>query len=124
MAVKVRFPPALRFVDVEAASTIEVLRGELASQLIAYGYEDLDLSVLRGPDRRITRLISNWVYQQTEEDGSGLFSGIRYLSRLDSRWECWAVFEGVPIEELVRLPIFREDESLAKVAEIYGLTVF
>jgi hypothetical protein len=62
------------------------------------------------------------------QPGSGLSSrphaGIRYLSRLNTDWECWAVFDHVTIEELTRRPILRSDESLARIARLYQLVVF
>jgi hypothetical protein len=51
-------------------------------------------------------------------------AGIRYLSRLNTDWECWAVFDHVTIEELTRRPILRSDESLARIARLYQLVVF
>ena len=53
-----------------------------------------------------------------------MFAGVRYLSRLDDAWECWAVFEDVDIVELNRQPILREDPELLRVANYYGLRVF
>jgi hypothetical protein len=123
LAVKVKFRTILKFVDLEAAETIEMLRQSLASEFLVLGHNDIDLSTIRGPDRRVTRWISNWVYSQTDDQGNPLYAGIRYLSRLDSKWECWAIFEDVGIEELIRQPIFREDESLQKVASKYRLIV-
>lgn len=59
-----------------------------------------------------------------DEDGQPLYAGIRYLSRLSSDWECWAVFDRVPIEELTRRPILREDAALNRIATLYGLKVY
>ncbi len=52
------------------------------------------------------------------------FAGIRYLSRLSSDWECWALFENVALDEHERRPIPRDDEALLRIADLYGLTVF
>lgn len=35
------------------------------------------------------------------------FAGIRYLSRLSTEWECWALFENVALAEQERRPIRR-----------------
>lgn len=123
LAVRVRLITPLTFIDVEDAGTIELLRRELATELLDLGYKDLDLSTVRGSDRRVTRLVSQWAFSQTEDDDRFLYGGIRYLSRLDSKWECWAVFQDVDIEELVRQPIFSQDTPLRRVAKLYGLTV-
>jgi hypothetical protein len=116
--------PAVRFLDVEAASTRAVLRAELGDLLAFYGYTDLDVPTVRGADRRITRWIGRWAYQQRDPQDRPVFAGIRYLSRLSSDWECWVVFEDVVLEEQERRPILRDDEALSRVADLYGLTVF
>jgi hypothetical protein len=112
------------FLDIEALPTRQVLRVELAELLAFHGYRDLDVSVIRGGDRRITRWIGSWAFQQYDDDGVATYAGIRYLSRLSTTWECWAVFNRVRLEEQERRPILRHDESLARIASGYGLTVF
>lgn len=113
------FPDEPRFLDVEALETREALRKELGSILAYYGYDDLDVSVVRGSDRRITRWISSFAH---EVDPA--IAGIRYLSRLSSDWECWAVFDNVDLEQLETQPILRTDAELTNVAKTYGLTIF
>ncbi len=81
------------FLDVEALQTRECLRQTLALGLSALGHDDLDVSVVRGPDRRVTRLIAHWAYQVHDDNGEPLYAGIRYVSKLNSDWECWALFE-------------------------------
>jgi hypothetical protein len=130
-AVHVRFPQddtaavaGPQFLDIESMQTREALLPDLEPLLRFYGYEDLDVPVVRGHDRRVTRYISQWTYEQCDADQRPLNAGIRYLSRLNSDWECWAVFDRVPIEELTRRPILREDEALKRVAKKYGLTPY
>lgn len=129
LAVRVRPTPsarltAVRFLDVEAAQTRAVLRFELGDLLAYHGYTDLDVPTVRGGDRRITRWIGRWAHQQRDEQGRSVFAGVRYLSRLSSAWECWALFEDVALEERERRPILSNDEALLKVTQLYGLTVF
>jgi hypothetical protein len=114
--------PNLRFLDVESLETREQLRKDLAGILAVYGYSDLDVSTVRGGDRRITRWISKWAHGQRADDGAA-FAGIRYLSRLSSEWECWAVFDDVGIIEIAREPIRRQDGALLSVAKRFDLTV-
>lgn len=116
--------PATRFLDIEAAATRAVLRGELGELLAFHGYSDLDIPTVRGGDRRITRWIGRWAYEQRDANGRMKFAGIRYLSRLSSDWECWALFEDVALTEQERRPVARNDEALARIADLYGLTVF
>jgi hypothetical protein len=113
-----------RFLDVESASTRAVLRREIGDLLAYYGYEDLDVATVRGGDRRITRWIGKWAFDQRDPDGRPAYAGVRYLSRLNTDWECWAVFDHAEIDELERKPILRSDRDLAKVARLYDLTVF
>lgn len=123
-AVKVHVDRGYEFLDVEALATHQVLRRELALGLSALGYTDLDVGVVRGPDRRVTRLIADWTYQQETAEGLGRFAGIRYSSRLSSEWTCWAVFPGVELEPRAALPIEREMAELVAIAEQFSLRVF
>jgi hypothetical protein len=116
--------PAIRFLDVEAARTRAVLRDQLGNLLAYFGYDDLDVPTVRGKDRRITRWIGRWAYEQRDDDDRPTFAGIRYLSRLNTDWECWVVFEDVPLDELERRPVQRDDDALTRVARLYGLTIF
>jgi hypothetical protein len=124
-AVHVRAPKDALFVDMESVATHQFLRGELAAGLVALGVEDLDVATVRGPDRRVTQMISEWAYLAREGD-EPLYAGIRYLSRLGSQWECWAVFEDDEREFDVveRRPITKDMPELQEVAELFGLTVF
>jgi RES domain len=130
LAVRVRFKPGslfpggVRFLDVESPETREVLRVELAEILAYFGYEDMDVATVRAQDRRITRYISRWAFDARDDDGNPKYAGVRYLSRLDSAWECWAVFHDVEIEEISRHSILPGDEDLCRVAKRYGLRVF
>lgn len=129
IAVQVEFVPSerlpeLRFLDVEALSTRRELRTELASLLAFYGYEDLDVPTVRGGDRRITRWIAKWAFEQRDADDLPIFAGIRYLSRLNTDWECWAVFHDVEIREITREPIERENPALEAIASHFDLRVF
>lgn len=116
--------PAIRLLDVESAETRSVLREELGELLAFYGYSDLDVPTVRGGDRRITRWIGRWAYEQRDANDRMKFAGIRYLSRLSSEWECWAIFENVALDEQERRPIPRDDEALLRITDLYGLTVF
>lgn len=129
VAVQANFVPSsslsvIRFLDVEALKTRQALRDELANLLAFYGHSDLDVPTVRGSDRRITRWIGKWAFELRDDKGVPVFAGIRYLSRLNTDWECWAVFHDVQIEEKSRQPIERENPVLRSVAKEFGLTVF
>jgi hypothetical protein len=122
LAVRAMPPNDPPFLDVEAAESLQVLRDEVADVLDQYDYEDLDIGLIRGPDRRVTRAISQWAYEQTNETGEyALFAGIRYCSRQGPDLECWAVFDDINFVELERRPITLDMPALRKVAKVYDL---
>lgn len=124
-AVHVRLRGDLLFLDVESSQTHQYLRGELALGLSTLGLTDLDVGTVRGPDRRVTKMISEWAYM-SEESGHPRFAGIRYESRIRSGWECWAAFddEELDIDVLETLPITPDMPALAAVAELFDLQIF
>lgn len=113
----------LAFVDVEHPDTHEYLTATLAPQLTALEVAQLDVAAVRGPNRLLTRTISNWVYAVTNEDGTPKYSGIRYKSRLGDH-ECWAVFEGTILQVRERRPLQLSDPDLQAVAAQFGLRLF
>ena len=115
--------PSLQFLDVEARKTREYLRTALGPILAYYELDDLDVATIRGADRRITRWIAKWAQEAWDENGERIFAGIRYLSRLDTEWECWAVFDDVGLLETEREPITRQHPALRSIARAYKLTV-
>lgn len=123
LAVQVTFPSSLPFLDVEALRTREHLQRELGGLLAFHGIKDLDVSIIRGGNRHITRYISQWAHSQIDEQGQPLYAGIRYLSRLNTKWECWAAFGRTDIHELTRHSIFKTDEELLRAARRFGLQV-
>lgn len=111
-------PPETRFLDVEALETREQLRVDLGAILAFYGYSDLDVAVVRGSDRRVTRFISQYAFSLLN------VAGIRYLSRLNSRWECWAVFDGVPLVQLEVRGLTPTDDAVEAIERAYKIKVF
>ncbi len=124
-AVHVRPSADAAFLDVESPVTHQFLRKELALGLSALGLDDLDVAAVRGPDRRVTRLIADWAYL-ANDNGDPLYAGIRYESRLRSGWECWALFDDDELElEVIEIvPITPDMPALQHVAELFGLRIF
>lgn len=116
--------PLLQFVDVEQSQTIRHLERALAPMLAYYGYPHLNVSVLRGGDRRVTRLVSKYIHSQRGPDDAPLYAGIQYRSQLGSDWQCWAMFEGVGIERVSTRGIELQDPTFRKICSRYGLTPF
>lgn len=121
-AVRVRLPTDMQYLDVEHPNTHQFLRRKLALGLSALDQDDLDVGVIRGPDRRVTRLISHWAWSQSEPTGP-TYAGIRYLSRIDTRWECWAVFWDVPLKVLDTKPITTDMPDLMDIGDFLGLRI-
>jgi len=113
--------PARPFLDVEATETHQVLRLALAPELADLGHHDLDVAAVRGPDRRLTRLIAAWAWRQRDSTGRPRYAGLRYLSRLDSRWECWAVFDDVPLLDATEHSILVDDPALVDVSALFHI---
>jgi hypothetical protein len=124
--VEIALDPGYQFLDVDDLDTHQVLRGELALGLAALGYTDLDTGLIRGPDRRVTRLVASWAYQQMADGADELYrlAGIRYVSRLSNDRVCWANFPGVELEQRQALPVEREMPDLVAVAERFDHRVF
>ncbi len=125
-AVKVLLPENLPYLDVESPETHQYLRSTLALGLSSLGYDDLDVATVRGKDRRVTRLISEWAYRATvgEDDSTPMYAGLRYLSRLHNAWECWAVFHDIDLKVVDTRPINLEMPELKAVAKLFELQVF
>ena len=83
----------------------------------------LDISTVRGPDRRVTQMISQWACAARTEQGELRFAGLRYQSRLDDGWECWAVCADTDLEVEQILPVSLQMNELQQGAEAFGLTV-
>ena len=111
----------LPFIDVEAQATWNALEGETG--VLPETVDRLDVGLVRGPDRVLTRAIASWAYTQTDGDGLPLYSGIRYLSRAGN-FECWAIFDGtVVVEPEPAGEIVTSDVDLRSVCKAYGLTI-
>ncbi len=122
-----RLDPNLRFVDVDAGASIQHLRAPLAALAVKLGKRDVDLSVIAGAERPITQACARYIYEQVDDEGQPAFAGIRYLSRLNAQWECWAVFDDRLRHEpgFPSLPasIFPDDPDLETVAHLFEITI-
>lgn len=116
--------PSLRFVDLAAPQTMTHLRTALAKRAAELGIDDIDLSTITSRQRRFSQDCARYIYEQVDEAGNPLYAGIRYPSRLNPDWECWAIFD----TRMVHHPcptetIHPDDTGLVEAAELLGLTI-
>jgi len=88
-SARVRAP--LPIVDLEDPDTIQACREILAPFADALGLTDVDISTVTGPHRRLTRALASIMYLEGWP-ATPAYGGIRYVSRLNRAWECWALF--------------------------------
>jgi hypothetical protein len=106
-----------RWLDLRTVETFQALRSVLAVQAAAIAVVDLDLGSVAGPRRDFTQAIARWAY----EEG---YHGIVYKSRLDHRFDCWAVFDTATIEPVGDPePLNSDDPDLGRVADLFRLAI-
>jgi hypothetical protein len=119
--------PSLLFVDLTAAETIQYLRRPLAAVAHSLGLPDIDEAAVIGPNRAFTQRVARYLYEQCDDEGHPLYAGIRYCSRLDLEWECWALYadrmKHLPGMPALSETIFPDDPDLMKIASLWGLTI-
>lgn len=112
----------LPFLNVDSPDTHTFLTEVMAAQLEALGIHNLDVSVVRGPNRFVTRAIAEWAYVAVDDDSYPKYSGLRYESRLGPH-ECWAIFSGVQLTDTKFEAIPRTNPHISSVARSFGLTI-
>lgn len=122
---RLRVVDPLPFLDVEHPATLAHLSEVMSGELTRLGYEhNLDISDVCNRDRRLTRAIAHYAYTAVDDDDSFLYSGIRYISRVHSAWECWAIFDGTRIEVVDQQAIELSDPDLENIANMWDLRIF
>ncbi len=115
---------SLPLADFEDAATIQALRAELAPIAARLGLGNVDFSAVSGPQREFTQHASLYVYSQVDASGGPRYAGIRYASRLNHAWECWALFEGRFRCDTLRVDTIASDDlRLHAAAAILGLAI-
>jgi hypothetical protein len=116
--------PHASFVDIGDARTLMVLRRVLAPAARALSLPDVDLSAVTGPARALTQAAARHIYEEHDSAGLPCYAGIRYTSRLDRAWECWAVFSDRLRHRVVRVDaITAHGTALVEAAGVLGLRV-
>ena len=118
--------PVGHYIDVWHPVTMVALVPGAASLLREFGLKLLDLRALtderRGFTRRLGALLRDGA---TSEQGELRASGLRYESRLTPRWECWALWEPLPLipgeADVQRVRI--DTPALRTAAELLGVVL-
>lgn len=106
-----------RWLDLRRLETAEALRIELAPLLRQLALSDLDVRVLRGPSRPLTRAVGRWAYDAG-------YRSIAYRSRFHDALDCWAIFEGAGFDRVGGIvPITPADPDLRAAAALFGLAI-
>jgi hypothetical protein len=114
---RLRVEPGQRWLDLRAPETLQTLRTELATVLVALGLPDLDVSAARGPSRALTRQVARWAFERD-------LQGIAYRSRFADDVDCWAIFEGARLTVVGSPePIAWDDFDMAAAAKLFSLTI-
>jgi hypothetical protein len=116
--------PSHLFVDFTSAQTVQALRQGLARLATTLGLTDVDFSTVTGPMRRFTQECARYVYEQVDEHAQPRYAGICYQSRLNPKWQCWAIFHD-RLRHTPRLPttILPDDPDLCRVASLFQLSI-
>jgi hypothetical protein len=116
----VTFPLA----DFDASETVQALRPVLAPAAVLLRLPDIDLSAIPGPQRELTQEAGAYIYSQRDAQGRPLYAGIRYVSRLNREWECWAIFADRLRHRPLRVdPIAADDPDLYEAARTLDLAI-
>jgi hypothetical protein len=111
-------------VAVGGATSISVLRGELAALALQCGIDDLDAATIRlSAPRRFTQRVSRFIYEQVPEDGLP-YAGIFYLSRYGDDVANYGVFErgdAFPITSIGRSGITQDDADFVHACKLLGI---
>jgi len=66
------------FIDVESSDAWPVLEDALALELSLLGVSHIDVSIVRGSNRLVTRLLARWAYLASSASGEPAYGGVRY----------------------------------------------
>ncbi len=86
-------------IDITHPRTFVAVFPRVVALLPKYGLKAFDRSALLETERDFTRELAG-VYRAaaTAPDGTLLTGGLRYESRLPPSWECWALWDPLPLD--------------------------
>jgi hypothetical protein len=90
---------AAETIDISAPRTMIAALPGVRSLLRNYKIPSFDRAALLSTKRGFTRRVAGYLREEaTDGDGSLQAAGLRYESRLPPSWECWALWEPLPID--------------------------
>lgn len=91
--------PDTQAIDVASRRTQLALLPGIAGLVRAFGFPGLDSAALRTSKRAFTRQVAGHLHLAARDEAGELRAcGIRYESRLPPAWECWALWEPLPLD--------------------------
>ncbi len=92
--------PEVQAIDIAAPRTMIAALPGVRALLRGYGIPSFDRAALLSTKRGFTRRVAGYIREQAT-DGNGTLRavGLRYESRLPPSWECWALWEPLPIAQ-------------------------
>lgn len=118
-----RLDDDLLFADFTTPRTFQVLTEELTKWLFHFKLKEFDLSAITSQQRRLTQEAARYVYELANV--GFVFAGIHYISRLNPKWEMWAIFDDrmvhtpADLSEIIRA----DDDGLIEAAYSLDITI-
>ena len=91
----------VEFIAVDDWRTYNAVAPKAIRALLRYGIERFDRRTLLDERRYVTRTLAGLYRADATDPSTGdlLAAGLRFTSRLPPAWECWALWEPLPLDE-------------------------
>lgn len=118
--------PGAIAIDVSHPKTYVAIFRRAMPLLLSYGMRAFDRAALLETERNFTRELAG-LYRAaaTRADGTLEAVGLRYESRLPPGWECWALWEPLPlaVSHTASEPVTSETPALRRAAAQLGVVL-
>ena len=119
--------PRATFIDVDDWRTYIAVAPKALPALVGYGIKRFDRSTVLDERRYITRTLAGVYRDQATEPLSGELraAGLRSTSRLPPAWECWALWEPLPLDAANAEiePVTIDTPQLRTAAAMLGIAI-
>ena len=115
--------PDVWLIDVMHPNTHNACWPALRTLLEAFGHTRMDNGATMSPNRRLTRQIAGYLHELGVATSAerGRVAGLRFLSSLWSRWECFALWEPLQLVPESVEPVAIDDKDLVAAAKKLGV---